>query len=379
VPGAARSRLDCHFQVSFADTVLEWEEMEKAAVPQSRAREALLYRKVDERAVCLTCERSCDIPEGKLGFCRTRKNIAGKLYTLQYGDISAISANPIEKKPFFHFYPGSKALTVGSWSCNFTCPWCQNYDISKSSPLEKKGFFLSPEEFVRQVELHRCQGTSISFNEPTLSLEYSLDVFRLAREKGYYNTYVSNGYMTQQALELLVESGLDAINIDIKGSAEVVEKYCKADVEKVWRNAAEAKRRGVWVELTTLVIPGVNDDEDCLRGIARRICTELGRDVPWHVTRYYPAYEFATRVVVPETPVSRLEGARGVGKEEGLDFVYVGNFPGHRYENTYCPRCNEVLIERHGFSVTRYRVTEDKRCPGCYREIPIRGIYVGIG
>jgi len=346
-------------------------------VKQPQVREALLYKKDGNNIVCLNCERLCEIPEEGLGFCKTRKNIGGKLYTLEYGDISSISANPIEKKPFFHFYPGSRALTIGSWSCNFGCPWCQNHDISKNSPLERRGYFLSPEKFIDQIKGYKCQGTSISFNEPTLSLEYSLDVFELAKKEGFYNTYVTNGYMSDRALELLAEKGLDAMNIDIKGSEEAVRKYCKADVEKVWRNAVLAKQRGIWLEITTLVIPGVNDDEGCLRGIAKRIFQELGQDIPWHVTRYYPAYQFDTNVFVSETPIGSLEKAREIGQEEGLNFVYLGNFPGHPYENTYCPSCNELLIERYGFSVTKYRVAKDTRCPGCREEIPIKGEFYG--
>jgi pyruvate formate lyase activating enzyme len=319
----------------------------------------------------------CEIPQEGFGFCKTRKNIGGKLYTLEYGDISSISANPIEQKPFFHFYPGSRALTIGSWSCNFACPWCQNHDISKNSPLERRGYFLSPEKFIDQIKVYKCQGTSISFNEPTLSLEYSLDVFELAKREGFYNTYVTNGYMSERTLELLAEKGLDAMNIDIKGSEGAVREYCKADVEKVWRNAVLAKQTGIWLEITTLVIPGVNDDEGCLMGIAKRIFQELGQDIPWHVTRYYPAYQFATNVFVSETPIGSLEKAREIGQEEGLNFVYLGNFPGHPYENTYCPSCHELLIERYGFSITKYRVTKDTRCPGCHKEIPIKGEFRG--
>ena len=243
-----------------------------------RIRKALLYESLGERIQCHTCERRCLIPDGGLGFCATRKNIGGQLYSLLYGDISSISANPIEKKPFFHFYPGTKALTVGSWSCNFTCPWCQNYEISKSPQNIGQGQYMSPLEFVDSIERCSCQGTSVSFNEPTLLLEYSLDIFELAKEKGYYNTYVTNGYMTMQALEMLAAHGLDAMNIDIKGEEDVVKRYCAAVAKKIWRNAVWAKGHGIWIELTTLIIAGVNDDEDQLRRIAHRIKEELGSD-----------------------------------------------------------------------------------------------------
>lgn len=339
-----------------------------------RIREASLYEKLEDGKVeCCTCERRCRVNLGELGFCKTRKNMDGKLNTLVYGEVSSISANPIEKKPFFHFWPGSKALTVGTWSCNFDCPWCQNHDISKSPQRIGEGKYLSPEDFISLMKQYDCQGTSISFNEPTLSLEYSLQVFDLAKRQGYYNTYVTNGYMSTEALKLLIEHGLDAMNIDMKGDAEAVKEYCRADVEKVWKNARLAKRYDIWIELTTLVIPGVNDDEECLRSIAERIVTEFGEDTPWHVTRYYPAYKFVSTPYVPPTAVGSLEKAYEIGKEEGLNYVYVGNLPGHPYENTRCPSCGRLLVGRYGFDVTEYRITQDKRCPDCQAEIPIIG------
>jgi len=336
-------------------------------------KEALLYESLGDRVRCHTCEKRCVIPEGEKGFCATRKNLGGRLYTLEYGDISSISANPIEKKPFFHFYPGTKALTIGSWSCNFTCPWCQNNEISKAPQNIGKGRYVAPATLIALLRRYHCQGTSVSFNEPTLLLEYSLDIFDLARDEGYYNTYVTNAYMTLSALNALVAHGLDAMNIDVKGEADIVRRFCTAEVDVVWRNAARAKECGVWVELTTLVIPGVNDTEDALSRIARRIKGELGIDTPWHLSGYYPAYKFRNESYVPPTPLTTLEKARHIGMTEGLRYVYVGNVPGHPYENTCCPGCHQVLIGRHGFSITRYKVTPDNHCPYCGQEIPIVG------
>ncbi|HEX78026.1 MAG TPA: AmmeMemoRadiSam system radical SAM enzyme [Dehalococcoidia bacterium] len=336
-------------------------------------KEALFFQDLGDRIRCCACERRCELPPDASGFCQTRKNRGGKLYTLVYGDISSISANPIEKKPLFHFYPGSTALTVGTWSCNFTCPWCQNYEISKSPQSIGKGRYLSPEDFIELTTRYHCQGTSISLNEPTLLLEYSLDIFELAKGAGYYNTFVTNGYMTPQALQALIQHGLDAMNIDIKGDTEAVSRLCHADVAKVWRNAVEAKRHGVWVEITTLVIPGVNDKEETLRGIARKIKGELGDETPWHTTGYYPAYRFRDELFTPPTPLKSLEKAREIGKGEGLKYVYIGNVPGHPFESTYCPRCHELLVGRHGFSLTGYRITEDNRCPKCGQRVPIVG------
>lgn len=345
-----------------------------SAVDDPRVREARLCEtSADGAVICHTCERHCRLGVGRLGYCKTRKNIDGRLHTLVYGDLTSLSPNSIEKKPLFHFWPGSRTLTTGTWSCNFACPWCQNEHISKHPENVGRGRYTTPEDFVWAVGHYGLQGTSISFNEPTLLFEYSLDVFDLARKEGFYNTYITNGYMSVDALRMLIDHGLDAMNIDLKGDQEAVRRYCEADVEKVWRNARMAKETGVWVELTTLVIPGVNDTDECLRGIARRIRDDLGDSTPWHVTRYYPAYRFSETA----TPVCSLERAFDIGKDVGLSYVYAGNVPGHPHENTYCPRCGELLIERFVFDITSYRVTPDKTCPKCGEAIPIVGDFSG--
>ncbi len=327
-------------------------------------REAILQEEVDNKVRCNVCERRCLIVAGGLGWCRTRQNQGGKLVTLIYGAASSLAANPIEKKPFYHFWPGTGAFTVGSWSCNFGCPWCQNWDISKEPP-PAKGRYVSPQEFVVMTEESGCAGTSISFNEPTLSMEWSLDVFRLARGRQLYNTYVTNGYMTSEALKLLIEAGLDAMNADIKGDAARVRHYCKGiNVEKVWEACKLARQRGVHIEVTILVIPTVNDADQVLHGIAQRIISELGPDVPWHVSAYFPAYRFHA----PPTPVQTLERAWKIGRGVGLEFVYAGNVPGHPYDNTYCPGCNTMLIQRLGFDVLANRIRSG-RCPKCKRGI----------
>lgn len=334
---------------------------------QPTVRRALLGEELpDKRVRCNLCERRCKLAPGALGFCKTRKNIGGKLYTLVYGDISSISANPIEKKPFYHFWPGSVALTIGTWSCDLTCPWCQNWHISKSPPNPKLANYLSPEEFVAQALRERCQGTSISFNEPTLLFEYSLDVFRLARKQELYNTYVTNGHMTLEALRMFHGAGLDAMCIDAKGDAAAVRKYCGGDIEVVWRNVREAKKLGMHVEVVNLIIPGINDRDEQLRELAKRHLREAGKQTPLHFTAYYPAYKFDA----PPTPVATLERARDMAVSEGIEFVYLGNVPGHRYENTYCPGCGELLIERRGLELVEARLANG-RCPSCGREIPI--------
>ncbi len=329
-------------------------------------REARLQERTadGQKVRCLTCERRCVLAEGQVGWCRTRQNRDGTLYTLIYGAVSSLSCNPIEKKPLYHFYPGSVALTAGSWSCNLRCPWCQNWDISKRPP--SGGEFIPPDDFVARARRRGCQGTSISFNEPTLSLEWSLAVFPRARRAGLYNTFVTNGYMTEAALALLVEAGLDGMNVDIKGGAEAVEKHCGVDVEVVWRNCRRAKALGVWVEVTTLVVPGVNDDDAHLEESAGRIADELGPETPWHLSRYHPAYRFDA----PPTPVERLERGREIGRRAGLRYVYLGNVVGHPGEHTSCPGCGTRLIERGMLRLLRSEVTPEGRCPHCGQHIP---------
>lgn len=329
--------------------------------------ESLLQERVGNKVQCNVCARRCVISSDGLGWCRTRANRDGTLVTLTYGDVSSRAANPIEKKPLFHFYPGSWCYTVGSWSCNFGCPWCQNWDISKttSNGAPFGGEFISPQRMLELTERSGCAGTSISFNEPTLSLEWSLEVFRLAKACGLYNTFVTNGYMTPETLNLLIDAGLDAMNVDVKGDAIGVRKHGKGiNVDHVWAACRQARSRGVHVEITTLVVPTVNDSGTVLHDIAARIIAELGPEVPWHVSGYYPAYQFT----VPPTPIRTLERAWHIGREAGLEFVYLGNVPGHRYEDTYCPQCSTLLIERRGFEVTANRLKQG-RCPWCQRAI----------
>jgi pyruvate formate lyase activating enzyme len=317
-----------------------------------------------ERCVrCLTCERRCVLAPGETGWCGTRENRDGQLVTLTYGMVASLSANPIEKKPLYHFHPGSIALTAGSWSCNLSCPWCQNWHISKTKP--SGGEYYSPTTFVAEAINRQCQGTSISFNEPTLSFEWATEVFRLTRQAGLYNTFVTNGYMTTQVLEKLARSGLDAMNVDVKGNAEAVRNYCQIDVEVVWRNLLKAKELGIWIEVTTLVIPGINDDSAVFATIAQRIARTLGPKTPWHVTRYYPTLHFDT----PSTPISALEHARSLGREMGLQYIYIGNAAGHFAENTFCPNCGKMLLQRWNLAEDAKNVRKG-RCAECGHPVP---------
>lgn len=259
-------------------------------------------------------------------------------------------------------------MTFSTWSCNFTCPWCQNWTLSKFKPDPSKANYISPEDMVNLAIKNHCQGISVSFTEPTLLFEYSLDVFPLALRAGLYTNYVSNGYMTVEALKMLHSSGLQSIKIDVKGGSEAVRRFCGADVSIVWRNAELAKNMGMHVEIVNLVIPTVNDDESTLREVIENHVRRLGVDVPIHFTAYYPAYKFRA----PPTPVEKLEEAYKLAKSYGIKYPYIGNVPGHKYENTYCPNCNSILVRRFGIFKIEIMLRADGKCPSCGENIPIK-------
>jgi pyruvate formate lyase activating enzyme len=332
--------------------------------------ESYLYERSEDRTRCGVCERRCNIPIGSSGFCHTRKNIDGRLYSIVYGDLSACESRPIEIKPFFHFHPGSSALTFSTWSCNFLCPWCQNFNLSKTEPPPERSNYKGPEELVRLALDHGDDGLCASFQEPTLLFEYLCDAFEHARERGLYNTVVSNGYLTVKALKMLKDSGLDAIKIDVKGDVDVYRKYCAVNKpDAVWRNVNVAKELGLHVEVVNLVITDLNDDEECLKDIIDKHLKFAGSDTPLHFTRYHPAY----RLKNPPTSIEVLEYAYELAKERGVLFPYLGNVPFLEYENTYCPECNELLIRRHSFGLISCNLKRDHRCYNCSTSIPIVG------
>ena len=334
-------------------------------------KKAKYQRKIDDNfSQCLTCERRCKIGNGKTGFCNTRINKEGEIYTIVYGLIPAISFNPIEKKPLYHFYPGSIALTVGTYGCNFSCFWCQNHHLSKTNPLRASQFassdeILSPKRLIEIALKKKCKGTSISFNEPTLLFEYSLEVFKLAKKNSLYNTYVTNGYMTEDVLRDLVEAGLDAMNIDIKGDSEMVQKYCGADVENVWRNAKLAKELGVHIEITTLLIQEFNSKDKIVRKIAERINDDLGELTPFHISRFFPHYKSSKYGLLEPTPLEFLYNAYNIAKDVGLKYVYLVNLPTTEYDNTYCPKCSKLIIKRKILGIQNLYLDTDGNCKFC--------------
>ncbi|MBI5966855.1 MAG: AmmeMemoRadiSam system radical SAM enzyme [Deltaproteobacteria bacterium] len=330
-------------------------------------REAILFEKVeDEKVRCNICQRNCVIPGGKRGWCMTRVNYKGTLYSSIYGEVSSLSINPIEKKPVFHFYPGSRWLSLGSLGCNFRCPGCQNWEIAhwKEGPMPSE--YISPEGLVSKAKATGCMGISWTFNEPTLWFEYTLDGAKLAKDNGLYTNYVTNGFISERALEMIAPF-LDVYRVDIKGFSE--KAYSRIgqikDFEGILKVTEKARQKGMHVEIVTNVIPGFNDQETELRGIASWIKSNLGPDTPWHITRFHPHHRLSH---LSPTPISDLEKGWSIGKDGGLWYVYLGNVPGHRNENTFCHRCGELLIERYVFEVIKNRLEEDK-CPRCKTQI----------
>ena len=327
--------------------------------------------------VCAVCQRRCVIPEGERGFCSTRLNHNGKLYSLSYDEVSSLAVAPIEKKPLFHFYPGSRWLSFGTLGCNFKCPGCQNWDIAHAQPPERKTEnsisgtrYISPQEAVRIAKEEGCIGLSYTYNEPTVWFEYTLDCSKLAKENDLLTNYVTNGFITKNALDE-IGSCLDAFRVDIKGFSKKLYK----DIAQIddFRGILEVTKRAKYkwnmhVEIVTNIIPTFNDDENQLTEIAAWIRDELGHETPWHVTRFVPHLNLSH---ISYTPVAVLEKARKIGLDCGLSYVYIGNVPNHQAENTYCPRCRKLLIERNDFFIKQFNIV-DGRCPGCKEPIPGR-------
>ena len=335
-------------------------------------KEAILYEKLSEGKVkCNLCNHRCTIKDGSYGICGVRQNVDGSLFTLVYDRIISSHIDPIEKKPLFQFYPGSTAYSIATVGCNFTCRHCQNSDISQL-PREKKGYIvgekMGPEEIVREAHSSGCKSIAYTYTEPTIFFELAYETAQRAHDKGIKNIFVSNGYMTPEALEE-ISPYLDGINIDLKSFTEKFYKeICGGRLEPVLDNIKLAKRLGIWVEVTTLIIPTLNDSQDELRQIAEFL-RDVDSNIPWHISQFYPTHQM---INLPRTPVETLHMAREIGIETGLHYVYEGNVPGRGNENTYCPQCGELLIERWGYSIVKNTI-KDGHCPSC------QGSVAGVG
>ncbi|MCQ5375742.1 MAG: AmmeMemoRadiSam system radical SAM enzyme [Methanomassiliicoccales archaeon] len=324
-------------------------------------KEARFWKSLNGKIQCCLCPHSCVIAPGKKGICGVRQNYNGKLFSLIYGKASSIHVDPIEKKPFFHFRPGDRVLSFGSVGCTFRCQHCQNFTISQASP---DGFPLEPIEPEEVTVLCRntgSQGISWTYNEPIIWHEFAYDASRIAKQQGFYALYVTNGYIEEEPLRELSQC-IDGMNIDIKGfSEEFYKRICKASLEPVLKATKLAVDLGIHVELTYLIIPGKNDSEGEIKEFAKWVRDSLKPEIPVHFTRFHPDYMMTD---VPSTPMKTMEMALHIGKEEGLKFVYLGNVPRHKGENTYCPKCGQLAIEREGFQVLRVDV-DNGRCRKC--------------
>ncbi len=337
------------------------------------SHETILYEKKGKIVRCKICQRYCVIPEGKFGFCRTRYNENGKLFSLIYGQVEVIHIAPSEAKPIYHFKPGGRWLSLGTVGCNFRCIGCQNWHIAhykiKNKNEKLSGEYMTPSSIVKIAQDSHCIGLSWTYNEPTVWFEYTLDGSRLAHKYGLFTSYVTNGYITKEALDLIAPY-LSVFRVDIKSSQkEFYEKIAKGvEPRGIFEVTEYAKHRyNIWVEVVTNVIPGFNDSTRDLRTIAKWIYEHLGKDTPWHITQFVPHLKLSH---LKSTSVETLERGYKIGKETGLNFVYIGNIPGHPYENTYCPHCGKLLIKRFHFDVIENKLKND-RCPYCGNKIPI--------
>ncbi|MBJ6723535.1 AmmeMemoRadiSam system radical SAM enzyme [Geomesophilobacter sediminis] len=327
-------------------------------------KEAMFQEKVGEGGIrCGLCRFHCQIAHGARGHCGVRENRGGELYSLVYGRAVAEHADPIEKKPLFHFLPGTRSYSIATVGCNFRCLHCQNYSISQpdQGAVEFIGTAVSPEEIVARALAAGCRSISYTYTEPTIFFEYAYDTARLARAAGLKNVFVTNGYITSEALDVIAPY-LDAANIDLKGFSErFYREIIGAQLSEVLDSIVDYKRHGIWIELTTLIIPNQNDDRGELKGIADFIVNDLGPEVPWHVTQFYPTYLLTKE---PRTPLATLREARRIGLDAGLRYVYEGNVPGEGGEDSTCPGCATLLVKRYGYLIEKYHVVKG-RCPSC--------------
>ena len=334
-------------------------------------REAMLYEQLPNNEVlCNLCARRCTLRDGGLGFCLVRKNEKGKLYSLVYGKACSACVDPITKKPLSHFHPGSLVMSIATVGCNFRCRFCDNWVISQEKDI--KGQDFTPKQVVEAAKENGCQGISYTYTEPTVFFEYAYDTGTLAHKQGVFNTFVTNGYMTPEAIQTIAPI-LDAATVDFKGGGdpEFYKKFSAVpSVEPIYEALIEMKKHNIHIEITNLVVPKKGDSLDRIGELATWIRDNLGKDTPFHMLRFHPNYELTE---IPSTQIKTLEQACELAREVGLNYVYIGNAPGHRYENTYCPNCNELVVKRFSFEIVRSYLTEDMRCPACGANVAIRG------
>ena len=329
-------------------------------IKMENLKEAILWDKEeDEKVSCYLCCHRCKISEGLYGICGVRQNLKGRLFTRVYGKVIAANIDPIEKKPIFHMLPGSLSYSIATIGCNFRCDFCQNWQISQvKQAIEVTSIAMSPQEVVEKAKSNGCPSISYTYTEPTIFFEFALDVMKLAKKEKIYNVFVTNGFMTPECLEA-AKPYLDAANVDLKSfSDDFYRKVCGGRLEPVLESIMLMRKLNIWVEITTLVVPGLNDSSEELKKIALFIA-DIDKGMPWHISRFYPDYKMARSSA---TSMAKLEEAFKIGKDAGLRYVYIGNVAGE--ENTYCYNCNALLIRRLTFSVLENKL-KNAKCPKC--------------
>jgi pyruvate formate lyase activating enzyme len=332
-------------------------------------KEAMLYEKLDDGKVgCKLCSHRCKISPGRHGVCGVRENKDGTLYTLNYSVVASEAIDPIEKKPLFHFYPGSLAYSLGTYGCNFKCKHCQNWTISQVGIDQFRSIEIDPKTAISRAKSAGAECIAWTYNEPTIWFEYTYECAKLAKEAGIATVYVTNGYITREALEM-ISPYLDAFRVDIKAFTDSFYRdVAGARLEPVLDTIVYAKELGMHIEIINLVIPTLNDSPDEIRKMSKWIYQNLGSDTPVHFTRFYPHYKLQN---LPPTPMETLEMAYRIAREEGLRFVYLGNVPNDGKQNTYCPKCQQLVIKRELSTAVEFSLTDTSKCPKCGELIPI--------
>jgi pyruvate formate lyase activating enzyme len=339
-------------------------------------KQALLYKRLPNgRVRCTACARYCNIPDGKIGLCGIRGNVDGKLQLFVYGKIIAGHVDPIEKKPVTHYMPGTKIFSIATTGCNWLCSYCQNFDISQRRKIE--GTEVTPEKVVEMTKRYRCQGLAYTYNEPTIFMEFAHDIGVQARKEGLANIFVSNGYDTSEAVDMMRDF-LDCITVDFKGNGEtsfVRKNIGIANADPIFQTLLEIRdRTRVHIEITDLIVPEIGDDLEAAKKLASWVYDNLGPDIPMHFLRFHPDYKLTH---LPATPIETLEKHHEVAKNVGMNYVYLGNVTGHPFEHTYCPECGKIVVERLGFDIVGWHLDDRNCCKYCGTEIAIVGSLSG--